>query len=158
MSPKSSAPLSDRVSNRFNEQRYHLGNACGTLLHVHFSQSLFILEQGVQVFLAPAIPWPLLYSSRVHLRRQKTDHDNNDEDDEQQPATESSTSSPILTFLSTRESTNTGAVFVLGKGDFNIDIVVDIKIYMDIGSHVDIDVDACIAIAIQVMMIMMKIT
>ena len=85
-------------------------------------------------------------------------NDNNDEDDEQQPATESSTSSPILTFLSTRESTNTGAVFVLGKGDFNIDIVVDIKIYMDIGSHVDIDVDACIAIAIQVMMIMMKIT
>ena len=47
---------------------------------------------------------------------------------------------------------------MLGKGDFNIDIVVDIKIYMDIGSHVDIDVDACIAIAIQVMMIMMKIT
>ena len=34
------------------------------------------------------------------------------------PATESSTSSPILTFLSVRSSTRTGAVFVLDKWDF----------------------------------------
>ena len=35
-----------------------------------------------------------------------------------QPATESSTSSPILTFLSVRSSTRTGAVFVLDKWEF----------------------------------------
>ena len=40
--------------------------------------------------------------------------------DEWEPATESSTSSPILTFLSASDSTSTGAVFVLVR---NMDLI-----------------------------------
>ena len=78
-----------------NEKRYHLGNA------FTFDHFVVDLRNGKYNNILTQMILMIL--------------------DEREPATESSTSSPILTFLSASDSTSTGAVFVLVRKMDHID-------------------------------------